>query len=262
MSLGLFQSQRQSLSPQMIQSAEILQMGTQELLEHIEKVAQENPVLEIHERYAEQEQSHKLPLKWEWLKSNDTQNQSYYCQDSETDADPLGRYSDTEDQAKSLCEHLHSQMELLNLPSEIAACAQFLSGCLNQNGWLDEDLFSLAREINQPLELMEQALAVLQAMEPVGVGARNLSECLCLQLLRCRPMEQVAIRIARDYLDELSKNHYGAIARALGEKQSEVRRACGHNPNLESSAWCCFCQAYASSLCHSGRYCYQNVRSL
>lgn len=226
MGLTLSPKQRQFLSPQMMQSAEILQMGTQELLEHIEKAAQENPVLEIYERYAEQEQNHKLALKWEWLKSNDAQNWSYYGQDFETDTDPLGRYSAAEGQIESLCEHLHSQIELLDLPSEIVGCVQFLSGCLNQNGWLDEDLSSLALEVGQPFELMEQALTVLQTMEPAGVGARNLSECLCLQLLHHRPVEQVAIRIARDHLDELSKNHYGAIARALGEKQSEVRRAC------------------------------------
>lgn len=227
MGLELSQKQKPFLSPQMVQSVEVLQMGTRELLEHIEKVAQENPVLEINEQCAELEQGHDLIRKWEWLESNDTQNWCYHRQDSETDTDSLSRHFAVTDQEDSLCEHLLSQIELLNLPPEIVTCVQILSGCLNQNGWFDENLSDLAQEFGQPLELMERALTVLQTLEPAGVGARNLSECLCLQLLRCTPVEQLALRIAREYLEELSRNQYGVIARALGETQIEVCRACG-----------------------------------
>ena len=73
---------------------------------------------------------------------------------------------------------------------------------------------------------VEKALAAVQSLEPAGVGARNLSECLVLQLQRRHEDSELAIRIARDYLDPLSKSRYGLIAKSLGVCQEEVRTAC------------------------------------
>ena len=82
--------QTQTLSPQMMQSMEILQMGSQELLEYIEDQVQENPVLEMEEKYRSQDEDSVLQRKLEWLESSDTQNRIYHQQDSEDDStDPI-----------------------------------------------------------------------------------------------------------------------------------------------------------------------------
>lgn len=233
MSLVLAQQQKQALSPQMVQSMELLQMASQELLEHLEAAAQENPVLELHETYDDSKQETDLHRKQEWLESTDFQNRSYHRQDSEHDVDFLNKYGAVEDYAETLYDHILTQLNGLSLPPETAACAKFLAGCLEKNGWLEEDLSSLARELGQSEEIMNRALAVVQSLDPAGVAARNLSECLCLQLLRRRPVDELAVRIAGEQLDALAKNHYGAIARALGASCGEVQRACGLIRSLE-----------------------------
>ena len=219
--------QAQTLSPQMMQSMEILQMGSQELLEYIENQAQENPVLEMEDVYTGQDQTAVLRRKLEWLESTDSQNRAYHQQDSEEDGrDPISNYGNADEAEENLYLYILSQLELMDLEPAVMTAGKLLVESLNQNGWLDEDLSALAAEWDLPLELLEEALAVVQTLEPAGVGARSLSECLVLQLRRRKEDSALALKIAEGYLDPLSKNRYGCIAKALGVPQEEVHAAC------------------------------------
>ena len=226
MELSISQKQTQTLSPQMMQSMEVLQMGSQELLEYIEEAVQENPVLEREETYDRKDEFSDLRRKLEWLESTDPQNRYYHQQDSEDEGDPLRNYGTVEDGEENLYYYVLSQLRVLELEPEVMACAEFLVESLNQNGWLDESLSDLAQDLGQPEERMTQALSAVQSLEPAGVGARDLSECLQLQLVRRTPVNQLAVRIAAGYLDALSKSRYGLIARELKADQEAVRQAC------------------------------------
>ena len=226
MELHMEQKQTQTLSPQMMQSMEILQMGSQELLEYIEDVVQENPVLEPEEHHDRQDEISLLRRKLEWLESTDPQNRYYHQQDTEEDTDPLSNYGSVTDEDENLYHYVLSQVKILGLEGEVERAAAFLVESLNQNGWLDEPLETLAAESGLPLSLMEQALEVVQSLEPAGVAARSLSECLCLQLVRRRPVNELALRIAQAHLEALSKNRYVLMARELDSTQEEVREAC------------------------------------
>lgn len=226
MDVVLTQKQGQILFTQMIQSVEILQMSAQVLLEYLQEAIQENPVLELQEPHDTPDGPDDLRRRLEWLESTDPQNRDYYHQDFETETDFLHKYGTTDDQAESLHDHLLAQIETLELSPEIAACAQFLAGCLDRNGWLDEGIPELARELGQPEKLVEQALAVLQSLDPPGIAARNLSECLCLQLMRRMPIDTLAIHIVSEHLEPLSRAHYGLIAHELNAAQEDVCRAC------------------------------------
>ena len=228
MELNLTQKQTQTLSPQMMQSMEILQMGSQELLEYIEEAVQENPVLEPEESGGSTDESDLLRRKLEWLESTDPQNRCYHQQDTEAQDDRLGSCGPLEDQEDNLYYYVRSQLEALDLPREVAQAGLFLVESLNQNGWLDEPLDDLAADYGCPTALMERALAAVQSLEPAGVGARDLSECLHLQLVRRTPVDQLALRIVDSQLDALSKSRYGLMARELGASQEEVRAACEH----------------------------------
>jgi RNA polymerase sigma-54 factor len=224
--LNISQKQTQTLSPQMMQSMEILQMGSQELLEYIEEVVQENPVLEPAERYDKQDEFSTLKRKLEWLESTDPQNRYYHQQDTEEEDDPLRNYGTAEDQEESLYYYVLSQLRVLELEPEVMDAAAFLVESLNQNGWLDEDIPTLAKALDESEALMERALDVVQSLEPAGVGARNLGECLRLQLVRRIPTNRLALQIVDGYLDPLSKSRYGLIARELKVTPEEVRDAC------------------------------------
>ena len=226
MELDLSQKQTQTLSPQMMQSMEILQMGSQELLEYIEEAVQENPVLEPEERYNKADETDLLRRKLEWLESTDPQNRYYHRQDTEEQDDRLSNYGTVEDREDNLYYYVLSQLKTLDLPREVMDAGAFLVESLNGNGWLDEPLDALAADYGCPVEVLEQALAAVQSLEPAGVGARDLSECLHLQLIRRTPVDQLAVRIVDSQLDALSKSRYGLIARELQAEPEEVRASC------------------------------------
>ena len=227
MELSMSMKQTQTLSPQMMQSMEILQMGSQELLEYIQDQVQENPVLEMEEKYGKGDDTAVLQRKLEWLESTDAQNRYYHQQDTEDDEkDPISNYGTVDEREENLYLYVLSQLEVMDLEPELLPVGRFLVESLNQNGWLDESVEDLAEELGKPVEEVEKALAAVQSLEPAGVGARNLSECLVLQLQRRHEDSGLAIRIARDFLDPLSKSRYGLIAKSLGVCQEEVRTAC------------------------------------
>lgn len=227
MELSMSMKQTQTLSPQMMQPMEILQMGSQELLEYIQDQVQENPVLEMEEKYGKGDDTAVLQRKLEWLESTDAQNRYYHQQDTEDDEkDPISNYGTVDEREENLYLYVLSQLEVMDLEPELLPVGRFLVESLNQNGWLDESVEDLAEELGKPVEEVEKALAAVQSLEPAGVGARNLSECLVLQLQRRHEDSELAIRIARDYLDPLSKSRYGLIAKSLGVCQEEVRTAC------------------------------------
>lgn len=226
MEVSLSQKQTQSLSPQMIQSMKILQMDSQELLEYIAEAVQENPVLESIENCEGQGELPDLCRKLEWLESTDLQNREYYRQDSETGFDPLQNHGGAGEPEEDLYSFLLAQLPSLELEPQTAACTKFLIGCLEQNGWLNEDLTVLSHESGYPLEQLERALAAVQTLEPAGVGARGLAECLRIQLLRRTPPDELAVRIATSHLDSLAKQRYGLMAQKLNSSQQEIRRAC------------------------------------
>ncbi|MCI2105553.1 MAG: RNA polymerase factor sigma-54 [Intestinimonas sp.] len=226
MELDLSIKQTQTLSPQMMQSMAILQMGSQELLEYIEEQVQENPVLETSEIPPNEQESNVLQRKLEWLESTDAQNRYYYQQDSEDQNDPISNYGTTQEVEDNLYLYVASQLSGITLEKGLKQACSYLIESLDQNGWLDESVEDLASQIGCPTALMEQALHVVQSLEPAGIAARGLSECLVLQLKRRGGDNTLALAIARDYLDPLSKNRYAFIAKSLNATCEQTRAAC------------------------------------
>ena len=224
MELKLEQKQMQILSPMLIQSMEVLQMSSQELLEFVERTLQENPVLEAEEHFEHRRDEREELRKLEWLESNDRQNSCYYRQDDEDR--PLAPFGVAENEEETLYGHLLFQLGSMELEEGISDAAHFLAESLNPSGWLDEPLEELTRASGLSPEAMEAGLHLIQSLDPVGVGARNLSECLCLQLQRSNPTDLLAMRIAREGLEALARNQYGLLARRMGADVGAVRAAC------------------------------------
>lgn len=226
MELDLSVKQTQTLSPQMMQSMAILQMGSQELLGYIEEQIQENPVLEPAEVSPRKHENTVLQRKLEWLASTDAQNRYYYQQDSEDQDDPVSNYGTAQEVEDNLYLYVASQLGGLTLERDLRQACSYLIESLDSNGWLDENLEDLAVQLGCSPALMEQALHVVQSLEPAGVAARSLSECLVLQLKRRGGDNALALAIAKDYLDPLSKNRYHHIAKSLNASCDETRAAC------------------------------------
>ena len=227
MELGLSLKQTQTLSPQMMQAMEILQMGSQELLEYIQETLQENPVLESEERSlpAESAEDALLRRKLEWLSSTDRQNRWYHREDARDLSDTVPGAMDADPGEESLYYYLRAQIPFETMDGELAAAVLCVLESLNANGWLDEPCADLALHAGVSEETVERAVAVVQGLEPAGVGARNLSECLCIQL-RQRGEQGLPLTIASRYLEEMGKDHYNLIARETGATREEIQQAC------------------------------------
>jgi RNA polymerase sigma-54 factor len=227
MELGLDLRQAQTLSPQMMQAMEILQMGSQELLEYIQETLQENPVLESEETWQRQEDPENALLrrKLEWLASTDVQNRWYHQEDARDLTDALPGASGADPGEESLYYYLRAQLPFEELSRPLAAAVDYVLGSLNGSGWLDEPVPELARRAGLGEALMEQAVSLVQGLEPPGVAARTLSECLSLQLKR-RGETGLPLTIARDHLEDMGKDHYNRIAQVTGASREEIQAAC------------------------------------
>ena len=214
---GMELAQVLKLSPGLLQSMEMLQMKPLALGAYRKALALENPVLEEAEPGQGQGQD-----TWEafasqvpWL--GDTPWTGQTAQE--------GDWGRGESPTESLAFLLEEQLARRGLSPELLAVCRYLAGLLDDDGRLDpEDLAGL-RTAGVPAELLERGVEVLQSLEPAGVGARSLEECLLLQLRRLPGEHTVAQAICQGHLEELSKEHYGALARRLGVTQRQVEAA-------------------------------------
>lgn len=135
MELGLNLKQTQTLSPQMMQAMEILQMGSQELLEYIQETLQENPVLESEERRQPEESPEDALLrrKLEWLESTDVQNRWYHQEDAQDLSDLTGGRRGRGPGEESLYYYLRSQIQFETLPKPLAAAVRCVLESLSGN---------------------------------------------------------------------------------------------------------------------------------
>lgn len=211
--------QQLKLSPQLLQSMEILQMNSQELLEYLGRLTEENPLLEQEDVSSLRGAYEELRQKASWIDGG-----VYGATFAHEDGGPPERGA-ADRNLESLSAFLRDQLERRRLPKPLLALSKYIAELVDEDGYLDEaDLDSLL-ELKIPEPLIRQALETVQSLDPAGVGARSLSECLLLQLARREAVSPAALDIAVRFLPELGKKHYGPIARELGLSIQEIQAA-------------------------------------
>ena len=211
--------QELKLTPQLLQSMEVLQMNSQELLEYLGKLSEENPTLELSDAPDLRSSFAELRQKASWLDAGTFGTTFTHEEGSAMEPGALDRELD------SLSAFLCDQLERKRLSKPLLALSKYLAEMVDEDGYLaQEDLDGLT-EMKIPQAMVDQALDLLQSLEPAGVGARDLSECLVLQLSRQEKAVPYAMDIAARFLTELSRKHYGPISKALGITVSEIQAA-------------------------------------
>ena len=239
-SLQLKLSQHLTLTPQLQQSIRLLQLSTLELNQEIERFLQENPLLE---REDEEESPPPPPAgnqeigvtatttsasetadtpRQETVDHSDWSGDEGYSSygNPESDDDdmepPQAAGSDT------LREHLRSQLSLMQLSERDTQLVAYLIDNLNDDGFIQDDLEELAAILPEELELDAEdlgiALKYLQSLEPAGVGARDIGECLALQieaLPEDTPFRAQALQVVREHLDTLAVRDYTKLKKIL-----------------------------------------------
>lgn len=252
LSQGLHQKLLQKLSPQQIQLMKLLQVPTANLEERIKEELEENPALELEEEGAESsddlvdEFADESP---EEMEESDGSEEDYdnidiseYVQDGDDDiADYRLRddnYPDEETRSSpvktetSFYESLLLQLGMLNLEEKEQRIAQHIIGSIDEDGYLRRETSAIVDDLAfrqnilaTPQEV-EKIIDLIQQFDPPGVGARDLQECLLLQLHRLK-LEghdvDTAMQAISRYFDEFTKKHYERIQRGLDLTEDELK---------------------------------------
>jgi len=125
----------------------------------------------------------------------------------------------------TLTEHLEWQLQLAGLPREVETAARFIIGNLDERGYLRSTLEEIARQAGAEPEIVERALAQVQELDPVGVAARSLQECLSLQARAYEIDDPIVLRIIDECLDTLIKRDFRGVAKRLGIPIEDVALA-------------------------------------
>lgn len=231
--LSQSQSQQQTLSPQMRQSLEVLQASTMELSQLIGQVVEMNPTLEVGE---ELEQLDNTP---EPDAEHDLENLSEFDDTWREDQilmhgsnQPSGMDDELRDflynsivAPKTLQQHLVDQLNRSAVDDDKHAAAEHLIGCINDQGFLDDNLENIVTASPYSLQQLRSAQTLIQGFEPAGVAVENLSESLLLQLQLSGRGNSIESRIIDQYLNDLARHKYSDIARSLGVTQEAVVEA-------------------------------------
>jgi RNA polymerase sigma-54 factor len=252
----------QKLAPRMIQSMEILQLPIMQLQERIEQELAENPALELLERdpalpdeTAEAEspkekdveqkeivvdEAHNNADDFERLLNLDQEVPEYFDErprassgrmeeDAERRADAIANIAS---RAESLQDHLLTQLGELEIDDKLRVMAERIISCLDaaDGGYLRTSLQDLLPPDSGPeqLEIAKRALALVQSLDPAGVAARDLRECLLLQLTEDMPWYDEMKALISNHLEDLRDNRMPQIQKATGLSIDEIREAWSH----------------------------------
>lgn len=249
-------SLQQRLAPQLIQSLQLLQMSTLELELQIRQQMEMNPLLEETEEEEEEEiteeeadeeeiraegavkEEAELPedfedVNWDALLEDQFDQYSYNNDASATEYDP-NREQDREPQENRittmppLLEQLQAQVVESDLRDEEVDIAEFVIGNIDDRGYLACSTGEIAEALGVEEAEVERVLAVVQTFDPPGIGARDLAECLVIQLTQREEEERhLALKIVRIHMDDLTKRRFSRITRGLGIDSDELKGAMG-----------------------------------
>lgn len=221
------QQLQQKLSPQQIQLMRLLQLPVTELEQAIKEEVEKNPLLE-----AEVQDEMPLPQtdnRSDWDSDEDEDYDYDYREHQESDPNEVRREFVVSD-SLSASERLMQQLALRPLTERQQKIATELVGTLDDAGYLGRDLALVTNDlafrqgIDATQEEVEEVLRIIQSLDPAGIGARSLQECLLLQLQRMEGTE-VATDIVKNHFDDFANHRYAHICQALGIDDKEMEAA-------------------------------------
>ena len=204
--LQLAQKQQVKLliTPEFRQNIHLLQLSVQELTQHIQEQLAENPLLELDE--------HDESFKTDSIETHHPTNK-------ETSWENIAN------EQISLATHLEEQLRFLSLTPTKQKICNYLIGNLNEHGYLTIDVSTLCKALHTKEAQIKNAIAIIQSLEPIGVGARSFTECIELQLRNQKKPNQLSICIARNHLQEIAMGKTQQVAEELGVTVEEVQHA-------------------------------------
>lgn len=239
--LSLQQRLLQKLSPQQIQVIKLLEIPTIQLEQRIKSELEENPILELvegensEESYDDAGDSDDAPSGDEfsledYMNDEDVPNYRLNANNYSKDDKPVEMpYSS----GLSFHDSLIEQLGLSNLSEDEKLIGEYIIGNIDEDGYLRRDLLSISddlafhRNMDVKLKDLERYLDIIQDFDPPGVGARDLQECLLLQIMRKKGTDStcLAARIIQENFEEFTRKHYDKIQRKYEVSDGELKEA-------------------------------------
>ena len=234
--------QHLALTPQLQRSIQLLQISSAELEEEVAKAAEENPMLD----YSPPDQSKddgEPNEKMEMMQANWAS--SGPSRDDDEDWDTR---HEQQAQVKSLLNYLEEQIQSLRIDPPVKGLVVYLAGCLDERGYLPESLEDLATEIHSELKItkasaltqLKTALTELQKLDPAGIGAHSLAECLCLQIQRQMQFDtehsdklQLALNLAQNHLSKIAQKDWSKLRQIFKQSEANIMEAVAHIRTLQ-----------------------------
>lgn len=243
-------TQQLVITPQLQQAIKLLQLTRLELVDMLSQEMKENPLLEeaeeereveIGEQQTEQAEPEPEPEveytkevkgegeganEFDWENYLDNYNLSTLHQgQSSFDGEERPSFENFLTKRTDLSDHLNWQLQLSRLTDEEKQLGILIIGNLDEDGYLKISLEDISAEAHVPVEKVHEVLVKIQQFDPVGVAARDLGECLLIQLQQMSDRDLVAEKIVTEYLSLLKNRNYAVIAKRLGVSIERVNRA-------------------------------------
>lgn len=245
--LGLHQSLGQKLSPQQIQFIKLLQIPTAELESRIEEELEINPALEEgkeepEEGPANEDNPEDNSSEEDFNEKNDEIDVDDYLRDDDIAGYKMQGDGPSDDEEResplatstSLQDQLLDQLGFLKLDEKQTAIGKQLIGSIDSDGYVRRELdlivndLAFSQNIEVTVEEVEEVLFKIQSFDPAGIAARDLQECLSLQLERkddSNPSVSIAYQIITNQFEEFTKKHYDKIQKKLDISDEDMKRA-------------------------------------
>jgi len=234
---------QQVLAPQLQQSLQILQAPTLELRNIVQQELQTNPVLEEEigafdseertkdDREFEEEFERLARLDEEW-RDYMAQNVSYSSRNPE-DEERRQFFFDSIASQETLQQHLLEQLNTAEVSTSQREAAELIIGNIDELGFLQSSLEEISQNTTHSVQELQQMLDLVQTFHPVGVGARDLKDCLLIQLRRLGKQDSLEYQIVSEFLEDLGRRRFPEVARRLGVSVEQVQRAANFISTLD-----------------------------
>ncbi len=238
--LTIEQSQKMVLSHEMLQSIEILQFTNQELETFLENQVLDNPFLEVMSNSSKRDIISSEGLKEHYLEKDEKEQFSYAGEDDFYSGGGFPKYN-WEDKPnleeytfvkESLWDYLKQQLGLCKLDELEMTMGLYLIDEINENGYLGCNLEDVAQIYDVDITQVEDVLFVIQTFEPTGVGARNLAECLSIQMCDQGLLKPEINVLLNGYLEDMAQNNIAKVHKDTGIDKEIIKETIKHIKTL------------------------------
>ncbi len=235
-------------SPQQVLLSSLLQLPVARLEQRISNELEENPLLELdtdqdvdeeeetQEKEEEQEQETEEDLvseqedgevEWEDILNDQEHFEPRIPREKNPDV-----FERPEVNQETLVDHLMEQLHMLKLSDEELSVGEYIIWNINNVGYLSTEIETIAEQLNVDEEKVEKILGLIQKFDPTGIAARNLQECLLVQLLEEKPRNELAIRMLQNHYDDFKNKRFEKLSKDMQLSLETIKDVFSHITRL------------------------------